>query len=106
MVRKKEKLDLLPPEELEKAAECLRVMGHPIRLRIVNLLMQGEFSVGEIAEICDLQPHHASEHLRLLRGRGLLDKERRGREVYYRIAHPRLPALLKCVRRTCEAGQQ
>lgn len=96
-----EKLDLLPMEDLEKAAECLKVMGHPARLRMVDILMQGEFPVGEIAELCGLRHHHACEHLRLMQGRGLLGSQRRGREVYYQVADPRLPALLKCVRRTC-----
>jgi hypothetical protein len=40
-----EKLDLLPDEAFEKAAECLKVMAHPARLKMVNILMQGEFAV-------------------------------------------------------------
>ncbi len=94
-------LSLIPMDELEKAADCLRVMGHPMRLRIVNILTQGEFPVGEIAEICELRPNHACEHLRLLQGRGLLDSERRGREVYYSIADPRLASLIECVQKSC-----
>jgi DNA-binding transcriptional ArsR family regulator len=97
-----EEVELIPMEELEKAADCLKVMGHPMRLRIVNILTQGEFPVGEIAEICDLRPSHACEHLRLLQARGLLDSERRGREVYYGIAHPRLESLIQCVKKSCD----
>ena len=37
-------VDLLPIESLEEAAECLRVLAHPMRLRIVDILMQGAFS--------------------------------------------------------------
>lgn len=99
-----EQLELIPMEELDEAAECLKVMGHPMRLRIVNILTQGEFPVGEIAEICDLRPNHACEHLRLLQGRGLLDSERRGREVYYKIANPRLASLIQCVKKSCGVG--
>ncbi|MBS3761861.1 MAG: winged helix-turn-helix transcriptional regulator [Planctomycetes bacterium] len=93
---------LIPEQELRRAADCLRVMGHPTRLRIVNILMQGEFTVGEIADMCGLKSHHASEHLSLLKGRGLLDRERRGREVYYQIVSPRLTELLRSIRKTCE----
>lgn len=96
-----ERLDLLSMPALEAAAACLRVMGHPMRLRIVDALMQGEFPVGEIAELCDLPQHQTSEHLRLLQLAGLLGSERRGRTVYYKIASPRLPWLLKCIRSTC-----
>ena len=86
------------------AAECLKVMAHPVRLRIVDILMQGEFPVQQIAELCNLPSHQASEHLRLLQGHGLLSSLRRGRSVYYRIASPRLPSLLRCVRSTCGTG--
>ena len=76
---------------------------HPVRLRIVEILMQGEFQVHHGAALCDLPPHQASEHLRLLQGRGLLAAQRRSRSVFYRVADPRLPALIGCIRNTCEA---
>ena len=98
-------LDLLSDEILDKAAECLRVIAHPVRLRIVDILMQGDYSVGEIAEMCDVPPSQTSEHLRLLKGQGLLDSERRARSVYYNIADPRLPAMLACIRRSCGARE-
>ena len=95
-------IDLMPLEALDEAAECLKVMGHPLRLRIVNILMQGEaFPVAKIAEMCDLPPNQTSEHLRLLKGHGLLDSERRGRTVFYSVSHPRLRRLIGCVQDTC-----
>lgn len=92
---------LLPMETLSEAAECLKVMAHPVRLRIVDILMQGRFAVQDISRLCGLPPHQTSEHLRLLKGHGLLDSRREGRTVYYRLAHPRLPGLLECLRQTC-----
>lgn len=97
-----EKLDLLPDEAFEKASECLRVMGHPVRLKMVNVLMQGEFAVHEIAEACGTSPNQTCEHLRLLKGHGLLSSERRGRTVYYQIASPQLPELIECIRKSCD----
>jgi DNA-binding transcriptional ArsR family regulator len=96
-------LDLLPVELLADATECLKVLAHPLRLRIVDILMQAELPVHEIARLCGLATHQTSEHLRLLQGRSLLASQRRGRAVYYRVADPRLPALLGCIRRTCGA---
>ena len=78
MARKK-KLKLMPLGKLSAAADCLKVMSHPVRLRIVNILMQGEFAVREIAEHCETSPNQTCEHLRLLRGQDLLSSERRGR---------------------------
>ena len=97
------KPNLLSLAFCHQAAECLKVMAHPIRLRIVDILMQGEFPVQRVAELCDLPSHQTSEHLRLLQGHGLLAAERRGRSVYYRVSSPRLPALLRCIRSTCSA---
>ncbi|NQT14519.1 MAG: winged helix-turn-helix transcriptional regulator [Planctomycetes bacterium] len=94
-------LDLSPLESLEEAAECLKVLGHPIRLRMVEILMQGEFPVREMAELCQLPPHQACEHLRILKSHGLLTSQRRGRSVYYQIADARLPRLLNCIRTAC-----
>ena len=96
------KLKLLPMEMLDGAAECLKVMAHPVRLRIVNVLMQGEFAVHEIAELCETTPNQTCEHLRLLKGHGLLSSERRGRLVYYKIESPRLPGLIECISKNCK----
>lgn len=94
-------VSLLSLDSLQGAAECLKAMAHPVRLRIAEILMQGEFQVQEIAGMCQLPTNQTSEHLRLLKGIGLLDSLRRGRSVYYRIANDRLPALIKCIRNTC-----
>jgi len=100
------KLSLLSDAVLEDAAECLKVMAHPVRLRIVEILMQGEFPVNRIAEICRLSPHQTCEHLRLLKRQGFLASERRSRSVYYKITSPRLPRMIECVRGTCGKSKQ
>jgi DNA-binding transcriptional ArsR family regulator len=98
------KLKLIDHKMLEHAAECLKVMAHPTRLKIVDVLMQGEFAVHEIAEITATTPNQTCEHLRLLKGHGLLSSERRSRTVYYKIASPQLPNLLNCIKKSCGTG--
>ncbi len=98
---KVDKRSLLPMDFLLNAAECLKVMAHPVRLRMVDILVAGEFPVNRIAEMCGLAPNRACEHLRLLKGHRLLDSRRRGRSVFYRIASPQLPGLLSCIRKNC-----
>jgi len=93
-------IDMLPADTLNGAADCLKVMAHPVRLRIAEILMQGEFPVHEIARLCELSPHQTCEHLRLMKGFGMLDSERRGRSVFYRIVNQRLPKLIQCIRST------
>jgi DNA-binding transcriptional ArsR family regulator len=93
----KTKLKLTSLEALAGAAECLRTLAHPHRLRMVQILLQGRFAVGELAEACDIPSHMASEHLRLMQRSGFLAQERQGRFVYYTIAEPHLANILRCV---------
>lgn len=99
----KKKLKLIDHEMLDRAAECLKVMAHPTRLKIVDVLMQGEFAVHEIAEITETTPNQTCEHLRLLKGHGFLSSHRKSRTVYYKIESPQLPNLLNCIKKSCGA---
>jgi ArsR family transcriptional regulator, zinc-responsive transcriptional repressor len=89
--------DLVSIEGLEEAAECLRTLAHPHRLRMVQMLLKGEYMVGELADACGIPSHMASEHLRLMKDRGLLLYERRGRCIYYRVAEKGLASIMGCV---------
>jgi DNA-binding transcriptional ArsR family regulator len=84
-------------EALEQAAECLKTLAHPHRLRIVQMLLQGRYTVGELAESCGIPSHMASEHLRLMQRCGFLSSERDGRQVFYQVAEPHLANILACV---------
>ena len=91
------KLRLTEMDSLGHAAECLRTLAHPHRLRMVQMLLQGEFSVSELAAACKLPSPMASEHLRLMQRCGFLTSDKEGRKVYYRVAEPHLKSILKCV---------
>jgi DNA-binding transcriptional ArsR family regulator len=82
---------------LGQAAECLRILAHPHRLRIVQLLLGGRFTVGELAGACEIQSHMASEHLRLMRRCGFLGVAKEGRRVYYTVAEPHLADIMRCI---------
>lgn len=84
-------------ESLRHAAECLRTLAHPHRLRIVQMLLQDNFTVGELAEACEIAPHMASEHLRLMQRCGFLDSEKDGQRRYYSVVEPALANILTCV---------
>jgi DNA-binding transcriptional ArsR family regulator len=91
------KLRLTNLEALGDAAECLRALAHPHRLRMVQMLLQGDYTVGELAEACDLPSPMASEHLRLMQRCGFLTSEKEGRKVYYQVVEPHLKSILKCI---------
>ena len=84
-------------ESLGQAAECLRTLAHPHRLRIIQMLLGGRYTVGALAEACEIPSHMASEHLRLMQRCGFLDVEKEGRCVYYTIAEPHLAAIMACI---------
>ncbi|QDU98896.1 ArsR/SmtB family transcription factor [Lignipirellula cremea] len=80
-----------------EAAECLKTLAHPVRLRFVQLLLHGRYTVGELAEDCGVPDNVASEHLRLMQRCGFFTSEREGRRVYYQVAEAHLADLMKCV---------
>ena len=81
---------------LGQAAECLRTLAHPHRLRIVQMLLGGRYAVGELAEACAIPSHMASEHLRLMQRCGFLDVSKDGRCVYFIMAQPHLASIMAC----------
>ena len=68
------------------AARFFRVLGDPTRLRILELLEQGERSVAQLIAAVDLPQPRVSTHLACLRHCGFVTTERRGKEVIYRLA--------------------
>jgi len=94
-------------DALAQAAECLRTLAHPHRLRMIEMLLRDRYTVGELAEACDIPSPMASGHLRLMQRCGLLNQERDGRNVYYCVAEPCLGDFLACIRKrfaTTERG--
>jgi DNA-binding transcriptional ArsR family regulator len=88
---------LIDLDVMAQAAECLRTLAHPVRLRMVQMLLNGSYSVGELAEKCEVANHMASEHLRLMQHCGLLSRRQEGRYTYYEIAEPHLQDIMQCI---------
>jgi DNA-binding transcriptional ArsR family regulator len=88
---------LLPLAALEQAAECLKTLAHPQRLRMVQMLLRGRYTVGELADACEIPSHMASEHLRLMQRCQLLRGEKEGRRTYYQVAEPHLANIMACI---------
>lgn len=70
------------------AAHLLRALANPHRVAIVTVLAEGERCVHELVSDLDLPQPLVSQHLRVLRGEGLVHGRRRGREVAYALADP------------------
>jgi DNA-binding transcriptional ArsR family regulator len=89
---------------LEQAAECLKTLAHPHRLRMVQMLLGGRYAVGELAQACGIASHMASEHLRLMQRCGLLRVDKEGRKAYYQVAEPHLASIMACIEARFGAG--
>jgi len=89
----------LQPELLETTARMLKCLGHPIRLRILDLLeRRGESTVTEVHEGLDLEQAVCSQHLNLMRDKGILARRKEGVHAFYSLNDPRALKVLSCVR--------
>lgn len=86
-------------EQLERAAAMLKVLAHPKRLAIVDLLGKGkgkehQMSVTEIYQALDIPQAIASQHLITLKDRGVLKSSKIGTKIYYSLAVPQLMKII------------
>ncbi|MCC6222699.1 MAG: helix-turn-helix transcriptional regulator [Thermoleophilia bacterium] len=79
-------------------AELFRTLGHPARVRILELLRDSERSVGELQAALELDSSGTSQHLGALRRQGLVESNREGTSVFYRVKDPRTFQLLEAAR--------
>jgi DNA-binding transcriptional ArsR family regulator len=77
-------------ERLERAARCLRVLAHPVRLQLIYLLGQGEQSVHELERQVQASQSSVSQHLNLLKDKDMVESRRAAQQVFYRLKDPRV----------------
>jgi DNA-binding transcriptional ArsR family regulator len=85
-------------------AEFFRVLGHPARVRILELLREGERSVGDLQDALALDSSSTSQHLSVLRKERLVENRKRGTSSYYRVRDPRAFQLLEVARQILTSG--
>ena len=92
-------LPVLSMPLLTEMAERLKVLAHPHRLKIVEILaLCSEAPVHRIRELARLPQATTSQHLGLMRRAGIIRASRRGKEVWYGIADPDCKTILNCIR--------
>ncbi|MFV0286663.1 MAG: ArsR/SmtB family transcription factor [Demequina sp.] len=83
----------------EIKADLFKGLAHPVRIRVLELLAEAdERTVADLLDQTGLEASHLSQHLRVLRGYGLVVSERSGSSVSYRLAHPTVAGLLGAAR--------
>jgi ArsR family transcriptional regulator, arsenate/arsenite/antimonite-responsive transcriptional repressor len=75
-----------PPDTLDDSIELFKAFADPVRLRLLNLLVEGEVCVCHLHEVLDLPQSTVSRHLAYLRKRGLVLGRKEGLWVHYRLS--------------------
>ena len=83
--------------EYKAQAKIIKALAHPTRLFIVDELSRGERCVCELTDLIGVEMPTVSRHLSVLKNAGLLEDEKRGSQVYYRLRVPCVLNFFKCV---------
>jgi ArsR family transcriptional regulator len=85
------------PDRAAVVAEVLKAVAHPLRLRIVAILVEGQANVSQLAERLGAEQAIVSQQLRILRHNGLVAADREGGFATYRLVERRLEGLVHCM---------
>lgn len=78
-----------------RAMQLLSVMANPVRIHILCALTEQSFTVGELVDICSATLSNVSQQLKMMWMAGYLNKERRGKQIYYSLKDQRIHEIIK-----------
>jgi DNA-binding transcriptional ArsR family regulator len=88
----------LKPEEIERAANMMKAISHPMRLAILGHLGESKrLSVTEIHNLLKIEQSTASHHLGILKDKGILASTRMGKSTHYYLKRENLSKLVRCI---------
>lgn len=94
------KFSELSSDQLERAANMLKAIAHPMRIAIINYLEDGKkLSVTEIHELLNIEQSTTSHHLGILKDKGVLASQRDGKNTFYYLKHDNLSNIVDCISR-------
>ena len=93
-------------DQIEAVAKILKSMSHPIRLKILCLLQDGEMSVGDIRNEVETTNANVSQHLNILRNQGIIDFRKDANFIYNRITDRRILDLIMNMQKLFCPGYQ
>ncbi len=100
-----EKTEKRSPALFRAQAKVMKALAHPTRMFIVDELSRGERCVCELTEMIGAEMPTVSRHLSQLKGVGLVDDEKRGSKIFYRLRVPCCLSFLKCVESVLAADE-
>jgi ArsR family transcriptional regulator len=93
-----EELLITQDDDIDRASRSLKAMSHPLRLKILCTLGEKEVSVQDIVEHVGTSQSNISQHLAILRDKGILASRKDANRVYYRVGDPRTLRLISMMR--------
>ena len=97
------KLSELNVEQLDKAANMLKAIAHPMRIAIIGFLEGGKkLTVTQIHELLEIEQSTTSHHLGILKDKGVLSSKREGKNTFYFLKHQNLTQIVDCLNRCCD----
>ena len=91
---------------LEAKSRVLKALGHPTRLLIAEELGQGERCVCEFVDMAGVDYSTVSRHLNVLKQAGIVEDEKRGKQVFYRLRVPCVLSFMECVEKVIRTGAE
>ncbi len=93
------------PAQFREQAKVMKALAHPTRMFIVDELSRGERCVCELTEMIGAEMPTVSRHLAQLKSAGLVNDEKRGSKIFYRLRVPCCLSFLKCVESVLAADE-
>jgi DNA-binding transcriptional ArsR family regulator len=93
------------PAQFKEQAKVMKALAHPTRMFIIDELSRGERCVCELTEMIGSEMPTVSRHLSQLRVAGLVEDEKRGSKIFYRLRVPCCLSFLKCVESVLAADE-
>jgi len=98
--------DIILRDQFSARAEVMKALAHPSRLMMIDELSRGERCVCELRDLVGHDISTVSKHLRVLKEAGVVQDERRGKQVYYRLKVPCILNFFHCIESVIEAASR
>ena len=97
--------DIIITQQFEERARVMKAMAHPSRLMMIDELSRGERCVCDLQTLVGHDMSTISKHLSVLKKAGIVEDERRGKQVYYRLKVPCILNFFHCVESVIAANK-
>lgn len=98
--------DIVLTDRFEERAKVVKAMAHPSRLMMIDELSRGERCVCDLRDLVGADLSTVSKHLSVLKKAGIVEDDRRGKQIYYRLKVPCVLNFFHCIESVLQAGRE